>query len=150
MTPDRREFLIAGGAAVAGLATAKSTFAADDPESFIHEHVLKMRPLELAGNRAWWDANTSGKDEDFKRKEDCQNKIDSALADKKMFGRAKTMFEKRAAITDVKVKRQIELLYLQYLEKQVDPELMKKMTAKANAVEQAFNVFRPNVDGKEM
>ena len=46
--------------------------------------------------------------------------------------------------------RQIDVLYLQYLEKQVDPELLKKITAKANAVEQAFNVFRAKVDGKEM
>ena len=42
------------------------------------------------------------------------------------------------------------MLYLQYLEKQVDPELLKKITAKANAVEQAFNVYRAKVDGKEM
>ena len=37
-----------------------------------------------------------------------------------------------------------------YLEKQVDPALLKKITAKANAVEQTFNVFRAKVDGKEM
>ena len=37
-----------------------------------------------------------------------------------------------------------------YLEKQVDPELLKKITAKANAVEKAFNVYRAKVDGKEM
>ena len=42
------------------------------------------------------------------------------------------------------------MLYLTYLEKQVDPELLKKITAKANAVEKAFNVFRAKVDGKEM
>ena len=37
-----------------------------------------------------------------------------------------------------------------YLEKQVDPDLLKKITAKANAIEKAFNVFRAKVDGKEM
>ena len=42
------------------------------------------------------------------------------------------------------------MLYLQYLEKQVDAGLLKKITAKANAVEQAFNVYRAKVDGKEM
>ncbi len=42
------------------------------------------------------------------------------------------------------------MLYLIYLEKQVDPELLKKITAAANAVEQMFNVYRANVDGKEM
>jgi peptidyl-dipeptidase A len=150
MTTDRREFLLAGGAAVAGLVSTQSTFAADEPDAFIQDHVHKLRPLELASNRAWWDANTSGKDEDFKRKEECQNKIDTALADRAMFGRVKALNENRKAIADPKVSRQIELLYLQYLEKQVNPELLKKITSKANTVEQAFNVYRPNVNGKEM
>jgi len=51
---------------------------------------------------------------------------------------------------DAAVRRQVDLLYLQYLEKQVDPELLKQMAAKSNAVEKAFNVYRANVDGKEM
>src|SRR5262249_37849408 len=41
-------------------------------------------------------------------------------------------------------------IYLAYLEKQLDAELLKKMTAKANAVEEAFSVFRAKVDGKEL
>ena len=62
MTPDRREFLLAGGAAVAGLVSTQSTFAADEPDAFIADHLKRLKPLELAANRAWWDANTSGKD----------------------------------------------------------------------------------------
>ncbi|MFO0937522.1 MAG: M2 family metallopeptidase [Gemmataceae bacterium] len=150
MTPDRRSFLLAGSAAVTSLLTNQTSYAAEDAQSLIDEHVKKLKPLELAASRAWWDANTSGKDEDFKRKEESQNQIDAALANTGMFSRVKSQYDARQSIADAKVKRQIELLYLQYLEKQVDPALLKKMTAKANAVEQAFNVFRPNVDGKEL
>ncbi|MFO0847694.1 MAG: M2 family metallopeptidase [Gemmataceae bacterium] len=149
MTPDRRSFLIAGGAAVAGL-LPNQAHAADEPEAFIRDHVGRLRPLEVASNKAWWDANTSGKDEDFKRKEEAQNKIDAALADKGMFARVKTLYDGRSKIADAKTARQVELLYLQYLEKQVDPEVLKQITAKANAVEQAFNVFRATVDGTEL
>src|SRR5437588_109796 len=46
--------------------------------------------------------------------------------------------------------REINVLYLQYLEKQVDPALLKKIVAKSNAVEKAFNIYRAKVDGKEM
>ena len=46
--------------------------------------------------------------------------------------------------------RAIDIIYLAYLEKQVDPELLKKMTALANAVEKKFSTFRAKVDGKEM
>ena len=46
--------------------------------------------------------------------------------------------------------RTIQVLYLQYLDKQVDPGLMRRMTAKANAIEKAFNVFRAQVGEKSL
>ena len=41
------------------------------------------------------------------------------------------------------------MLYLLYLEKQVDPDLLKKMVAKANAVEKAFNDYRAKVEARK-
>ncbi len=124
----------------------------EDADAVLKDHVAKLRPLEIGANEAWWKANISGNDEDFARKEEAQNKIDAALSDKKMFERVKPL--KAAAdkgeIKDPLVARQIQLIYLQYLEKQVAPELLKKITAKANAVEQSFNVFRAKVDGEEI
>ena len=109
-----------------------------------------MRPLEIAGSKAWWNANITGKDEDFKRKEEAQNRIDEALANRDAFEEVKDLKEHRKEIDDPTLARCIDVLYLAYLEKQVDPDLLKKMVAKANAVEKAFNVFRAKVDGKEM
>jgi peptidyl-dipeptidase A len=153
MTPDRRSFLVAGGATVAGLMTNGIAHADESAaKAFIDDHVKRLRPLEVAGARAWWDANITGKDEDFKKKEDAQNKIDAALAEKEPFAKLKALKKEKDAgtIHDPLLARQIDLLYLQYLEKQVNPELLKKLTAKANAVEQGFNVFRANVNGQEM
>lgn len=154
MSIDRRNFLAAGGAVVATALTNNLTAAeADDAAAqFIKDHVAKMKPLEVQSGIAWWNANISGKDDDFKKKEAAQNKIDEALSEKKPFERVKAL--KTAAdkgdVKDPLAARQIQLLYLQYLEKQVAPELLKKMTAKANAVEQQFNVFRAKVDGVEV
>ena len=53
-------------------------------------------------------------------------------------------------IPDAQLARQVNLMYLAYLEKQVPPDLLKKITAKANAVEQSFNVYRAKVDGQEV
>lgn len=149
MTPDRRSFLVAGGAAVAGLMTGE-TARADDAaaKSFIDDHVKRLRPLEITAGRAWWDANVTGSEEAYKKKEDAQNKIDAALADKETFATLKKLHDGK--IADPNLNRQVHLLYLQYLEKQVNPELLKKLTAKANAVEQGFNVFRATVNGQEM
>ena len=41
----------------------------DRAEKFVHDHVERLRPLEIAASLAWWKANTTGKDEDFAAKE---------------------------------------------------------------------------------
>ena len=152
----RRQFLLWGGGWVSSMVSVEFLAAVQaDPakaaQEFITEHERKLRPLEVAAARAWWDANISGKDEDFKRKEELQNKIDAVLSNPETFARLKELKAARDAgrIPDPLITRQIDLLYLQYLEKQVPPELLRKITAKANAVEQAFNVYRPKVDGQE-
>jgi len=128
---------------------AEKTKANDRAKAFIDDHVARLRPLELAGNLAWWKANTTGKDEDFQEKERAQNRIDEALADTARFQELKDI-KKEGGISDPILAREIDLLYLTYLEKQVDPALLKKMTALSNKVEKAFNIYRAKVDGKEM
>jgi peptidyl-dipeptidase A len=158
MSPDRREFLRTGGVAVAGLLSPTVEAAAQpaDPvaaaKEFITAYEGQMRPLEIKGSLAWWDANITGKDEDYKKKEEAQNNIDAALSDTKRFETLKGIKAARDAgkISDPITARQIDVLYLMYLEKQVAPDLLKKITAKANAVEQAFNVYRAKVDGQEI
>jgi peptidyl-dipeptidase A len=117
---------------------------------FLQDHTKKLEPLEVAGAIAWWDANTSGKDEDFKKKIDAQNKIDAALSDKAAFTKVKELKDAAKDIDDPVLRRAIEVLYLAYLEKQVVPDLLKKMVELSNAVEKNFNSFRANVDAREM
>lgn len=124
--------------------------ATERARKFVEAHEKKIRPLEVAAGSAWWDANTSGKDEDFKRKEEAQNRIDAALADPVAFKELKAIHADLKQIGDPITRRAIEVLYLTYLEKQVDPALLKNIVAKSNAVEKAFNTFRATVDGKEM
>ena len=136
-------------AAVSPNARARSSAGEDArARQFIVEHETRIRPLEKAVNLAWWTANVSGKDADFKTKEQAQNKLDEALADKERFAELKAI--KQLKLRDRLLARQIDVLYLMYLEKQVPDELLKKITAKANAIEQAFNVFRAKVGDTEM
>jgi peptidyl-dipeptidase A len=117
--------------------------------AFMDAYTAKIRPLEIAANRAWWEANITGKDEHFKAKEEAQNRMDAVLANTKDFADVKAIKE-AGGIDDKIVARAIDLIYLTYLEKQVDPEMLKKMTALANAVEQKFGNYRAKVDGTEM
>jgi peptidyl-dipeptidase A len=126
-----------------------ASFDADqEARDFIRTHEERVRPLEKRSALAWWAANITGKDEDFKKKEEAQNQLDAALAETEPFTKLKHIRARKPQ--DKLLARQIEVLYLQYLEKQVDKELLRQMTAKANAVEQAFNVFRAPVRGKQL
>lgn len=140
--------LLGTGAAIAMADTATTERA----RKFVAAHEAKFKPLDRRAGIAWWDANITGKDEDFAAKEMAQNAIDAALADPNAFVELKALKEasKKGDIDDAIVARCIDVLYLTYLEKQVDPELLKKIVAKANAVEKTFNVYRAKVDSKEM
>ncbi len=105
-------------------------------------------PLEINSNLAWWDANISGKDEDFARKEQAENQLNTVLSDQSTFAQLKSLREAR--LEDPVLRRQVEIMYLRYLEKQVDSELLQQMTAKANQIEQAFNVFRAQVGDESL
>src|SRR5262245_5333347 len=115
---------------------------------FVREHERQIQPLQIEAGRAWWTANISGKDEDFAAKEEAENKINEALSDKQQFQKLKALHA--AKITDPALARTIAVLCLQYLDKQLDPALLRRMTAKANSIEKAFNVFRAQVGEKSL
>jgi peptidyl-dipeptidase A len=125
------------GNALAGEAEARA---------FIAEHERVVRPLERDAALTSWNANVTGRDQDFKAKEEAQNRLDAALSSREKFARLKAL--KASTLSDPLLARQITVLHLMYLEKQVDPELLRKITAKANAIEKTFNTFRPVVKGR--
>lgn len=111
--------------------------------------VRRLQPLEKAGNLAWWDASTKGDDASFQKKQEAENRIDALLADPVNFQKLSTLRE-RGGIGDRIVARQVEVLYLRCLEKQVDSLLLQEMNAKSNTIEKAFNAFRPKVGDEEI
>jgi peptidyl-dipeptidase A len=115
---------------------------------FVEAYNAEVRPLEIELNLAWWKANTTGQDADFAAKVEAQNRYDATLANAGRFAELKAL--EQAEIKDPILDRQINVLYRIYLEKQVDPELLKRITAKANEIEQAFNVYRAKLNGKEI
>lgn len=115
---------------------------------FIAGYEANIRPLEIKAATLWWDANITGKEETFQAKEVAENQLDEALADPKAFAELKAI--QKAKPSDPLLARQIDLLVLGYTPKQVDPALLKQMTAKSNVCEKTFSRFRANVAGKEL
>ena len=103
------------------LAVSANPETTDRARAFVKDHEIRLHALDTAANLAWWNANTTGKDEDFERKAKAQNRIDEALSDPKRFAELKDLKEHRKDIDDPITARAIDVLYLLYLEKQVDP-----------------------------
>ncbi|MBI1312452.1 peptidase M3 [bacterium] len=127
---------------------AAITCAADPPEKFIADTVAKLKPLDIANNLAWWKASISGKDEDFQQKQEAQDRLDAFLADPAQFQQLKQIHEQ--GVKDPLLARQVEVLYLQCLEKQVPPLLLREMNALSNSIEKTFNTYRPKVGDEEL
>ncbi|MEP0842649.1 MAG: M2 family metallopeptidase [Phycisphaerae bacterium] len=153
---------------MAGCASSERTRALSEARRIIADYEAAVRPLETAANLASWEAQASGKDEAYKASEAAANRLDAALADATMFARIKRI---RAALhggetsspagssghagqarlsDDDLLVRQIDVLYLRYLGKQVDRELLERMNARASSLEKAFNTYRARVDGREL
>ena len=145
------KFTIALGLLVAGL-TGRAALAQPEADlaakEFIEAHLATVRPLEIAAAKAWWEANTTGQDEAFAAKEAAEIRLNETLGSPDRFQRLQSI--RRGTLTDSLVRRQIEILYLQYLDKQVDVNLLKRMTSKANAIEKAFNVYRAQVGDESL
>jgi peptidyl-dipeptidase A len=138
--------------AIAAIGMTAAAGAAADNESrarsFIEQYEATVKPLEIEVARRWWNANVSGKDADYKLKEEAETRLELQLSDPKAFAEVKAI--KEAPLGDPVVAREIQVLYLAYLGRQVDPELLKSILAKSNKIEQSFNVYRPKVAGKEL
>ncbi len=113
---------------------------------FVDYHEAIAVPLEIEAALAFWAANVTGKEEDFRTKQNAEERNDLCLANPKRFAELKSIRE--GGVSDRLLARQIDILYLGYLAKQVDHDLLKQMLVKSNAAQRAFNVFRPEVAGK--
>lgn len=110
--------------------------------AFIAKYEQNVKPLEIALSKAWWKANTTGSDDAFAEKEALENRYNELLSNAEDFQTLKEL--KDAQLADQQ-RRQIHLLYLDYLSKQVDVELLNRMSSKSNEIEKKFNVFRATV-----
>ncbi len=124
-------------------AQENTTAAAED---FIRYYENTVVPLEISLNRAWWDANTTGSDEAFATKEALDKQMNELLSSSEKFQELERI--KAGKISEPQLARQIEILYLIYLNRQGDLTLLNRMSAKANEIEKNFNQFRATVGEK--
>lgn len=117
--------------------------------AFLAEQEKLIAPLAKDAALAYWEATTTGKDEAYQKQAELQTKLETIFTDPTTFAYLQEVRASRA-ITDPLQRRQLEILYLQYLGRQLDPQLLARIIAKQSAVEQKFNTFRAKVDTTEV
>eukprot|EP00743_Colponemidia_sp_Colp-15_P004598 GILK01004957.1.p1 GENE.GILK01004957.1~~GILK01004957.1.p1 ORF type:complete len:611 (-),score=116.98 GILK01004957.1:162-1811(-) len=119
---------------------------------FMSEHEAIVRPLEKTASLAWWNANVTGDEESFAKKEEAENELNAVLSNKTRFDQVRELFNRLDTIRQEEgpiMARQIEVVYRQYLEKQADPSTLQQMVKLSSEVDRIFNNFRVTVGDKQ-
>jgi len=116
---------------------------------FVEEHVARIEPLEKEGNLAYWKAALTGSEKDFERYSRLQLELQKIYTNREEFEYIKKVKES-GRLKDEKLRRIADILYLAYLGNQIDSLLLKQIVELSTQVENKFNVFRPEVDGKKL
>jgi len=116
---------------------------------FVTDYESRITPLTIESNLAYFNATISGKDEDYQKSADLEIKRSRLYTSKEDFDKVKK-YKESALITDDLQKRQLELLYNLYLEKQVDQSRLEEIIKMQSAIENKFSTFRAEVNGKKL
>jgi len=114
---------------------------------FSDTYLQTYKPLQIASSRAKWEASITGSDEAFQRRKEAETALLNLHSDRMMFGRIQS-FKNEGRIRDPILKRQLDIMYYQFLPNQADPALRKQIIALEADVEQIFNTHRSLIDGR--
>jgi len=133
---------------IAGCSNKKAQME-KDLNAFIAKFDSTVQPLMKESNLAYWNASISGKAEEWKKSEDLNIRLTKVFANIKDFAVLKKIRES-GTITDVMLKRQLEVMYNSYLSNQVDTAKLNEVIKMQTQIEQKFSNFRADVDGKKL
>jgi peptidyl-dipeptidase A len=118
-----------------------------DLQSFIDDFTSKIQPLNEKHQLAAYNASVSGDAEEYKNAADLQILIVKLFSNKDNFAKLKAWKESKQ-IQDSLLKRQLEVLYYQFLPNQANEQDMIDMVLLENEIERKFSTYRPEIDGK--
>lgn len=118
-------------------------------QDFIDDHVAVVDPLSAKANLTYWDASTTGKAEDYDKLGKLQLEIRRIYSDPDDFAFLKEAKES-GAVKDAKLARQLDKLHNAYLTNQIPPELLEKLVDTDTKVQEKYNTFRGEIDGKKV
>jgi peptidyl-dipeptidase A len=113
----------------------------------------RLRPLEIAANKAWWRASTEASDETERLRIATDGALREALGDVSAFAQVRDALAAagpRSADREDLERRQLEVLYDRALPHQVPADLRAELVELEAQVDGIFNKFRGRIDGEEV
>lgn len=117
-------------------------------KNFLKDFETMVIPLSRESNLIYFNATTTGKDELYQRMEELNIELSKIYANKEDFQKLKK-FRESGAVTDSILKRQLDILYRQYLARQIDQEKLEKMIQLETGLEKKFSTYRAEFNNKK-
>ncbi len=116
---------------------------------FLQDYYSNVEPLNKKINISYFDASISGKEADYEKSADYQIQISKFYSNKEMFNRLKG-FKQSNEIKDSILKRELDLIYNEFVGNQFDEKLHEEIINLSTKIEQNFSTFRAEINGKQL
>jgi peptidyl-dipeptidase A len=116
-------------------------------QKFIVRYEKKVVPLSKQAAIAYFNASISGKSEDYQKAADLELQLNKIYANKKDFAELKQIKDSES-VTDPILRRQLDILYNDFLSKQFDEKLLEEIVKLQTKNENTYATHRINVNGK--
>ncbi|MFZ2286847.1 MAG: M2 family metallopeptidase [Bacteroidales bacterium] len=116
---------------------------------FISGYEAKIIPLYKEYTLSDWEANVTGTDEAWVRREKASFDFMSFYTDKEAFAELKELKES-GLVKEPLLARQLELLHNQFLQGQIDTSLISEQVKMETGITKKYTTFRAIVNGKQL
>jgi peptidyl-dipeptidase A len=120
-----------------------------DPQSFVDSYLKDLARIEGRQTHAYWKAATSGKQEDFEAFAQADLELRMLHSDRARFDQIERLLASRDGL-DPKTLRALEIAELSFRGNMLPAETLEKMSSEAAAIEQLFNTYRAEIDGRRL
>lgn len=104
----------------------------------------KLAAVYTESASAYWDASIVSNDDNWEKVTNADKKMNELMSDSVVFNKLKE-FKESGKITNDTLKRELEVLYLNFLAKQIDKDKLDKLSEMQSAIENKYAQYRAKV-----
>ncbi|HWO58345.1 MAG TPA: M2 family metallopeptidase [bacterium] len=118
-------------------------------KGFVAAYEARIIPLWKESVLASYTASVTGNDADYQKSNELNLEMARYYSDPELYAQLKA-FRDGGQVSDPILKRELDLLYLQFQGYQIDSALIDRITTLATTVEQKFSTFRTKLGDREV